>query len=74
MSLIHNERTKLTATYFNGAAISIFAIGGFAPVAAGFGSGLQTITISSSLTSVVCVSTSIILHLLARRVLKGLIA
>lgn len=60
MSLIHNERTKLTATYFNGAAISIFAIGGFAPVAAGFGSGLQTVTI--------------ILHLLARRVLKGLIA
>jgi hypothetical protein len=73
MSLIHNERTKLTATYFNGAAISIFAIGGFAPVVAGFGHGLETLTISSGLTSIVCISTSIVLHFLARRVLRGLI-
>ena len=30
MSLIHNERTQLTATYLNGIAIAIFAVGGFA--------------------------------------------
>lgn len=31
MSLIHNERAKLTATYINGIAIAIFAVGSFAP-------------------------------------------
>jgi hypothetical protein len=31
MSLIENERTKLTAAYLNGLAIAIFAIGGLAP-------------------------------------------
>jgi hypothetical protein len=32
MNLVGNERTKLTATYVNGVAIAIFAIGGFAPL------------------------------------------
>lgn len=32
MSLVGNERTKLTATYLNGVAIAIFAIGSFAPL------------------------------------------
>lgn len=29
--LIRNERTKLSATYANGLAVAIFAVGGFAP-------------------------------------------
>lgn len=32
MSLVGNERTKLTATYLNRVAIAIFAIGAFAPL------------------------------------------
>lgn len=29
---IHNERLKLTATWFNGIAIAVFAVGGLAPL------------------------------------------
>lgn len=32
MSLIHNERIKLTAAYLNGLAIAVFAIGTAAPL------------------------------------------
>ncbi|ATU91493.1 hypothetical protein B5P45_07040 [Phyllobacterium zundukense] len=32
MSTIHNERTKLLATYFNGIAIAILVIGAISPV------------------------------------------
>jgi len=31
---VHNERTKLTATWFNGLAAALVAAGGFAPLAA----------------------------------------
>ena len=34
MSLVHNEQTKLTATYLNGVATALFGIGGIAPVLA----------------------------------------
>ena len=53
-----NERTKLTATYLNGTAIAIFAIGGVAPLsslATGTASAtplaLAAMTLSSFLTS-----------------------
>ncbi len=29
--VVHNERTKLSATYLNGIAVAVFAVGGFAP-------------------------------------------
>jgi hypothetical protein len=32
MSTIHNERTKLLATYFNGIAIAVPVIGAISPV------------------------------------------
>jgi hypothetical protein len=32
VSLVQNEQVKLTATYLNGLAIAIFAVGGLAPV------------------------------------------
>jgi hypothetical protein len=34
MSLVHNERTKLTATWFNALATAFIAAGLFAPLAA----------------------------------------
>ena len=34
MHLVHNERTKLTATWFNTLATGLIAAGAFAPVAA----------------------------------------
>lgn len=36
MSLVHNERTKLTATWFNTLATALIAAGTFAPLAALF--------------------------------------
>ncbi|WP_188822326.1 amino acid transporter [Brucella endophytica] len=32
MTLIHNERIKLLATYLNGIGIALFAVGGLAPL------------------------------------------
>ncbi|HSI41256.1 MAG TPA: hypothetical protein VLA00_11990 [Xanthobacteraceae bacterium] len=32
VSLIHNERTKLSATYLNGVAIAVLAVGGLGPL------------------------------------------
>jgi hypothetical protein len=29
---VHNERVKLTATWFNGVAVALFAVGGLAPL------------------------------------------
>ena len=34
MSLVHNEQTKLRATYLNGLAIATFAVGSLAPIVA----------------------------------------
>jgi hypothetical protein len=32
MNLVRNEQAKLTATYVNGLAIAVFAVGGLAPL------------------------------------------
>jgi hypothetical protein len=32
MDLIHNERIKLLATFLNGIAVAVFAVGGLAPL------------------------------------------
>ena len=34
MSPVHNEQTKLTATWLNGVAIATVAVGGIAPLVA----------------------------------------
>jgi Na+-driven multidrug efflux pump len=36
---VHNERTKLTATYLNGVAIAVIAVGGLAPIFSAFYNG-----------------------------------
>ncbi|WP_160007940.1 amino acid transporter [Rhizobium sp. 18055] len=69
--LVRNERTKLTATYVNGLAIAVIAVGGIAP-AFGAANGISALTPPLVLTVCVCLFLSAALHLLARRILKGL--
>jgi hypothetical protein len=71
MSLIHNERTKLTATYLNGIAIAVFAVGSLGP---SLSSLYGTVAPSWALliTSGICLIASGALHWMARQILKGL--
>ncbi len=71
MSLIRNEQTKLLATYLNGIAVAVFAVGSLAPVFSNIygGSGASWLLAG---TSVLCVFASAALHLIARRVLRRL--
>ena len=70
-SLVRNERTKLTATYFNGVAIAIFAVGALAPSINAAGSQAPWWPVVAP-TIVVCILISAILHFTARRILNGL--
>ena len=70
--LIPNEQTKLTATYLNGIAIALFAVGGIAPTVALLNSDSSSPGIGTSAMAVVCLVTSTVLHLLARAVLRSL--
>ena len=73
MSLVRNEQVKLTATYLNGLAIATFAVGGLAPlVALVSGTTQQTALTLILISSIICVSGSAALHLIAKRHLKGL--
>lgn len=73
MSLIGNERVKLTATFLNGMAIAAVAAGGIAPLAAytyqipGAVGGATVATAGLS-----WLAGGISLHLLARLALRGL--
>lgn len=68
---VRNERRKLTATYFNGIAIALFAIGGLAP-AAGLLQGLTSSRTTTIALIVICIVLSGALHLAARAVLGGI--
>lgn len=71
MTLIRNEQTKLLATYLNGIAIAVFAVGSLAPVFSSiYGSSGPSWLLA--LTSTLCVIASATLHLIARRVLRRL--
>lgn len=84
--LIANERAKLTATYLNGIAVALFAVGGLAPLIAigssiqDFSPGLTTgaahfrvnYSGASLVISLVCFGGSAILHSAARRALRTL--
>lgn len=74
MSLIYNERTKLTATWFNTMATALVAAGLFAPVAALF-YGLTDLRVGLSnivVTALVCVAGGSCLHAVGRAVLGRL--
>ena len=70
-NLVRNERTKLTATYLNGVAIAVVAVGGFAPLITAANS-VTALWTTIAPTSVICLFISGTLHLTARRILKGL--
>lgn len=71
MSLIRNEQTKLTATFINGLAVAIFAVGGLAPVFSTLYSE-QGPSALLLLMSVVCFLLSMCLFYLARLTLRRL--
>lgn len=69
MTMIRNEQTKLTATFLNGLAIALFAVGGLAP-SLGMASG--SVPASQLVTFLMgyCLIASLALHLIARRFLR----
>ena len=72
LDLVRNERLKIAASYLNGIAIALLAVGGIAPVIAGATSNSTGVSVSVALISLVCGFTSAALHLLAWRILGGL--
>ena len=75
MSLVHNERTKLLANALNTAATSSFAIGVLAPVAATFYNvgGAAPVRLGVLvLGTAIWLIAAAVLHMGARRVLRGL--
>lgn len=75
MSLVHNERLKLTASYLNSGAGACFAAGVVAPFAA-ITFGFSAVGSASTLTFVLGVATFLVasagLHAAARYLRKGL--
>jgi hypothetical protein len=65
---VHNERTKLTATYLNGVAIAVIAVGGLAPIFSAFYNVSLLLPIGAS----ICFALSLALHYWAKRALKGI--
>jgi hypothetical protein len=76
VSLVYNERAKLTANYLNGAAGSFFAAGVVAPLAAAVfglaGPGTPVSTLTLALGVLIFFAVSIGLHFAPRYVLKSL--
>jgi uncharacterized membrane protein YfcA len=75
MKTVHNERLKITATFLNGLAIAIFAVGGLAPAIQAMRMMMLPPELLKGTVAVVIVCTLVsgILHFAARRVLEGLI-
>ena len=75
MSLIHNERTKLTATALNTVATSCMTVGVLAPMAAvWYNFGAFPIRISWLASGVVIwLAIAVVMHYTARRLLGRLI-
>lgn len=69
MSLIRNEQTKLTATFLNGIAIAMFAVGNLAP-SIGLAAGSVPASPLVVFLMGYCLGTCLILHLTARRILR----
>lgn len=71
--MVHIERTKLTATYLNGLAIAIFAVGALAPVFSNFYGNASNMGLGSlAIGTVICLIISLALHFVARRFLRRL--
>lgn len=74
MKTVHNERLKVSATFLNGIAIAILAIGGLSPAV----QAVRTVALPAEewtrtiLIAVVCLFTAGIRHFAARAMLGGL--
>jgi hypothetical protein len=74
MSIVHNERIKLTANWINGLATAIVTAGALAPLAAVI-YGLSSMALPGaylSLLVAVCFSMGLIIHFGARAILGRL--
>lgn len=65
-----NERTKITATWLNGAAIAALAVGCFAPITASFTAAAQFQGEALVILVAGWLGISAVLHLAARRTLR----
>lgn len=79
--LVANERVKLTATWLNGLAVAVFAVGGFAPFIAATVTpvpstpgGLRIASPSVFIVIGICWVASVIPHISARWSLRKLVA
>lgn len=74
MNVVQNERTKLSAAFFNALATAVVAAGLFAPVAA-LAYGISEFHIGKTYifaSVVVCIVAGAILHFTGRALLGGL--
>ena len=75
MSLVHNERTKLTATWVSGLATAFIAAGLFAPAAA-LAYGIAELRIGLFAIALIiglCIAVGVLLHWAGRFILGRLI-
>lgn len=72
-NLIHNEQTKLRATFLNGLGIALFAVGGLAPLFSALNNDREP-TLINLATSGFCFLGGIALHYVGQRILKRLIS
>jgi hypothetical protein len=72
MSLIRNEQAKLSATYLNGIAIALAAVGGIATWVSYLLQASPSSVLLVAAISVLCICLSASLHWIARKVLTGL--
>ena len=70
-TLVDNERYKLTATWLNGLAVAVFAVGVLTPTFAAVNS-LGTLNLTVIGSASLCIAASSTLHIVARRLLGGL--
>lgn len=69
MSMIHNERLKLLATFLNGLGIALFGVGGLAPVFSSLYNANGP-TIYLMVVSIICFLAACALHFAGSTVLK----
>ncbi|RDJ27287.1 amino acid transporter [Bosea caraganae] len=74
LNSVQNEKTKLRATYLNGLAIAILAVGGFAPIASYLNSMAQAHYAVVLALAASCVVISFVIHKVAQRGLGDMVS
>ena len=72
MSLVANERRKLTANYINGIAIAACVVGGLAPLISVLSTPGAHVEKRLLLAGVICILASNAIHFMGRSILGGL--